>query len=104
MAPGCKHDCNRWTSNIQPPSREDYSGEVQYYEIFTENMEGMIYSAALQQCTLQVPAGLQAISISAATLYGMSPPATVSLRYSGTQTLPGPAERGEIQPVFSWSV
>lgn len=70
---------------LQPPSREDYSGEVQYYKIFIENMEKRIDSVVLRQYTFQVPAGLQAISISAATLFGTSPPANVSLRHSGAQ-------------------
>lgn len=70
---------------LQPPSPDDYSGEVQKYKIFSERMKEMECSAALSQCTLQVPAGLQAISISAVTQYGESPPADVPLRYSGTQ-------------------
>lgn len=70
---------------LQPPSPDDYSGEVQYYKIFNEHMKEINCSAALSQCTLQVPAELQAVSISVVTLYGASPPADVPLRYSGTQ-------------------
>lgn len=70
---------------LQPPLPEDYSGEVQYYKIFAENMEERIYFAVLRQCTFQVPAGLQAVSVSATTLYGTSPPANVSLRHSGAR-------------------
>lgn len=70
---------------LQPPPPEDYRIEVQYYKIFAENMEERNYSADQRQCTFQVPAGLQAVSVSAATLYGTSPPANVSLRYSGAQ-------------------
>nr|AAR25687.1 class I helical cytokine receptor number 24 [Tetraodon nigroviridis] len=67
----------------KPPSPDDYSGEVQYYRIFFEHMKERNCSAALSRCTLQVPAGLPALSISAVTLYGASPPADVPLRYSG---------------------
>ncbi|XP_011613024.1 interleukin-23 receptor isoform X1 [Takifugu rubripes] len=67
----------------KPPPPEDFSGEVQFYKISAENMEERNYSAVLRQCTFQVPAGLQAVSVSAATLYGTSPPANVSLRRSG---------------------
>lgn len=67
---------------LQPPPPEE--GEVKYYKIFAENMEKRIDSA-VKQCTFQVPAGLQAVSVSAATLYGTSPPANVSLRRSGAQ-------------------
>lgn len=70
---------------LQPPPPEDYSGEVHHYKIFAENMEERIYSAVLRQCTFQVPAGLQAVSVSATTPYGKSPPANVSFRHSGTQ-------------------
>lgn len=66
-----------------PPPPGDYSKDVQYYKIFAENMEERIYRADLRQCTFQVPAGLQAVSVSAVTLYGTSPPANVSLRHSG---------------------
>lgn len=70
---------------LQPPPPEDYSGEVQYYKIFAENMKERNYSAVLRQCTFLVPTGLHAISVSAATLYGTSPPANVSLRHSGAR-------------------
>lgn len=71
----------------QPPSREDYSGEVQQYKIFNEKIKERTCAAALSQCTVQVPEELQAISVSAVTSYGASPPADVPLRHSGTQML-----------------
>ncbi|XP_068599909.1 interleukin-23 receptor [Brachionichthys hirsutus] len=69
----------------KPPSPEDYSGEVQQYNIFLgEGQEqNVTCSAALSQCLVQLPAGVQALSISASTSHGASPPADVPLRYSG---------------------
>lgn len=71
----------------QPPTREDYSGEVQQYEIFNGQKKEMTCHAALSQHTVQVPVEVQALSISAVTLYGASPLAVVPLRHSGTQIL-----------------
>ncbi|XP_038572256.1 interleukin-23 receptor isoform X3 [Micropterus salmoides] len=68
----------------KPLSPEDY-GEVQRYRIFLGNdqKEERPCDAALNQCSVQVPADVQALSISAVTLYGTSPPADVPLRHSG---------------------
>ncbi|XP_044056758.1 interleukin-23 receptor isoform X2 [Siniperca chuatsi] len=69
----------------KPPSPEDYSREVQQYKIFLGNgqKQEVTCHAALSQCSVQVPADVQALSISAVTLYGTSPPADVPLRHSG---------------------
>ncbi len=71
----------------QPLSPEDYSGEVQQHKIFLGNdqKKEVTCRAALSQCSVQVPAEVQALSISAVTSYGTSPPADVPLRHSGTQ-------------------
>ncbi|XP_037627239.1 interleukin-23 receptor isoform X1 [Sebastes umbrosus] len=69
----------------KPPSPEDYSGAVQRYEIFLgkDQKQKVTCAAASSKCSVQVPAELQALSISAVTLYGTSPPADVPLRHSG---------------------
>lgn len=56
-------------------------------------------AAALSQCSVQVPAEVQALSISAVTLYGTSPPADVPLRHSGVF---GPVLR-EVAPAVNGS-
>ncbi|KAM9358032.1 interleukin-23 receptor [Symphorus nematophorus] len=66
----------------KPPSPEDYSGEVQHYKVFLGNNQKQ-EMIVLNQCSVQVPAEVQALSISAVTLYGVSPPADVPLRHSG---------------------
>lgn len=73
----------------QPPSPEDYSGEVQQYEIFMDNSQkpAVTCPAAVNQCAVQVSSRVQTLSVSAVTSYGKSPPAAVPLRHSGTQTL-----------------
>ncbi|XP_032380964.1 interleukin-23 receptor isoform X2 [Etheostoma spectabile] len=69
----------------QPPSPDDYTGAVQQYRIFLGNDQNQEVTscAAVSPCSVQVPAEVQAVSISAVTLYGMSPPANVPLRLSG---------------------
>ncbi|XP_051233214.1 interleukin-23 receptor [Dicentrarchus labrax] len=67
----------------KPPSPEDHSGEVQQYQTFLGNKQHVTCSAALSHCLVKVPAEVQALSISAVTLYGASPPAAVPLKYSG---------------------
>lgn len=71
----------------QPPSPEDFSGELQHYKIFwgSDQKQEVTCHAALSQCLVEVPAEVQALSVSAITSYGASPPAEVSLRHSGTQ-------------------
>lgn len=71
----------------QPPSPEDYSGEVRQYKIFlgSDQKQEVTCRAALSQCSVQIPAEVQALSISAVTSYGTSPPADVPLRHSGAQ-------------------
>ena len=71
----------------QPPSPDDYTGAVQQYKIFLGNdqKQEVPGCAALSPCSVDVPAEVQALSISAVTLYGMSPPTNVPLRPSGTQ-------------------
>ncbi|KAK9519196.1 hypothetical protein VZT92_021939 [Zoarces viviparus] len=69
----------------KPPSPDDYSGAVQNYEIFLGNdqKQEVTCPAAVSRCSLQVPAELRALSISAVTSYGTSPPADVPLGRSG---------------------
>ncbi|XP_034737540.1 interleukin-23 receptor isoform X2 [Etheostoma cragini] len=69
----------------QPPSPDDYTGAVQQYKIFLGNdqKQEVTSCAAVSPCSVQVPAEVQALSVSAVTLYGMSPPANVPLRLSG---------------------
>ncbi|XP_031724184.1 interleukin-23 receptor isoform X2 [Anarrhichthys ocellatus] len=69
----------------KPPSPDDYSGAVQNYEIFLGNdqKQEVTCPAALSRCSLQVPAELRALSVSAVTSYGTSPPADVPLGRSG---------------------
>uniref|UniRef100_A0A667XG12 Interleukin 23 receptor n=1 Tax=Myripristis murdjan TaxID=586833 RepID=A0A667XG12_9TELE len=92
----------------KPPSPEDYSGEVQQYEIFMDNSQkpAVTCPAAVNQCAVQVSSRVQTLSVSAVTSYGKSPPAAVPLRHSG---VPGPALK-EPDPagnssvmVVSWS-
>lgn len=70
----------------QPPSPEDYSGEVQHYVILVGNdpKQDVTCADTLSHCAVQVPAGVQ-LSVSVVTSYGTSPPADVPLRHSGTQ-------------------
>ncbi|XP_078115489.1 interleukin-23 receptor isoform X3 [Sander vitreus] len=92
----------------QPPSPDDYTGAVQEYKIFLGNdqKQEVTSCAALSPCSVQVPAEVQALSISAVTLYGMSPPANVPLRLSGdvrsVLRLLAPAANGSAVFV-SWS-
>ncbi|XP_026161313.1 interleukin-23 receptor isoform X2 [Mastacembelus armatus] len=69
----------------KPPSPDDYSGEVQQYKIFLANgrKQHVACAAALSQYSVQVPAAVQALSVSVVTSYGTSPPANVPLRHSG---------------------
>ncbi|XP_070765192.1 interleukin-23 receptor isoform X2 [Enoplosus armatus] len=69
----------------KPLSPEDYSGEVQQYKIFLGNdqKQEVTCHAAWSRCSVQVPAEVQALSVSAVTLYGTSPPTDVPLRHSG---------------------
>ncbi|KAI3368933.1 hypothetical protein L3Q82_025904, partial [Scortum barcoo] len=85
----------------KPPSREDYSGEVQQYKIFLggDQKQEATCLAALSQCSVLVPAELQALSISAITSYGESPPADLPLRNSGDS---GPVLR-ELAPAANGS-
>lgn len=72
---------------LQPPSLEDYSGELEKYKIIIDQREDIILDAAVNQHTISVPSEDQALSISAVTLYGASPPADVLLRHSGAYIL-----------------
>ncbi|XP_071392685.1 interleukin-23 receptor isoform X3 [Centroberyx affinis] len=92
----------------KPPSPEDYSGEVQQYEIFLDNSpkQRVTCPAAVNQCSVQVSPGVQALSVSAVTSYGKSPPAAVPLRHLGVSGLAlwelAPAGDGNVV-VVSWS-
>ncbi len=72
---------------LQPPSPEDYSGEVEQYKVFFDNDGNQEVScpAAFNWCSVQVPPEIQTLSIRAFTSYGASPPADVPLRHSGTE-------------------
>ncbi|XP_008296046.1 interleukin-23 receptor [Stegastes partitus] len=67
----------------KPPPPEDYSGEVKEYNIVLANDQKHTCAAAINCCSVQVPAGVQTLSISVVTSYGKSPPAHVALRHSG---------------------
>ncbi|XP_068449140.1 interleukin-23 receptor [Clinocottus analis] len=69
----------------KPPSPDDYSGALQSYRIFLGDgqKQEVTCAAALSRRSLQVPAGLRALSISAVALYGTSPPAHLPLGPSG---------------------
>ncbi|KAM6921144.1 interleukin-23 receptor [Xenentodon cancila] len=77
------HGLRNVTVLWKPLAPEDYSGQVQQYKIFVDNDREETCSAASSQCSVQVPAGNQALSVSAVTSYGTSPPAEVEIRYSG---------------------
>ncbi|XP_020509160.2 interleukin-23 receptor [Labrus bergylta] len=65
------------------PNPEDYSGKVQRFEISLGNEQKQNVTANLSQCSVPLSAEVQALSVSAVTLYGTSPPAEVPLRQSG---------------------
>ncbi|KAJ4943247.1 hypothetical protein JOQ06_005751 [Pogonophryne albipinna] len=72
--PGVKCDCF---------VEEDYSGVVQQYKIFLGNEQKQEVLSGPASSSVPVPAEIKAISISAITLYGTSPPAVVPLKHSG---------------------
>ncbi|XP_056132863.1 interleukin-23 receptor [Lampris incognitus] len=91
----------------KPLSPDDFSGEVQWYEIILDPglNQKVRCPAAVSQCSVQVSPRVQALSVSAVTSYGKSPPATIMFRYSGAS---GPALRrlapaGDDSVVLSWS-
>ncbi|XP_068175752.1 interleukin-23 receptor [Antennarius striatus] len=71
----------------KPPSPDDYSGEVEQYNILLgeDQKQNMSCSAASSQCSvqLQLPAGVQTLRVSAVTPHGTSPPTDVTLQHSG---------------------
>uniref|UniRef100_A0A3P8SMS1 Fibronectin type-III domain-containing protein n=1 Tax=Amphiprion percula TaxID=161767 RepID=A0A3P8SMS1_AMPPE len=67
----------------KPPSPEDYSGKVKEYNIFLANHRKHTCAAAVNRCSVQVPAVIKTMSVSVVTSYGRSPPAHVALRHSG---------------------
>ncbi|KAM8875224.1 interleukin-23 receptor [Spinachia spinachia] len=67
----------------KPPSPEDHSGAVQSYLILLGQEQQAMCDAALSRWSLQEPADLQGLSVSAVTSYGISPPAKVPLGPSG---------------------
>ncbi|KAK5907369.1 hypothetical protein CesoFtcFv8_005228 [Champsocephalus esox] len=67
----------------KPPSPEDYSGVVQQYKIFLGNEQKQEVLSGPASSSVPVPAEIKAISISAITSYGTSPPAVVPLKHSG---------------------
>lgn len=71
----------------QPPSPGDYNGEILYYKVLIKDFHEKICAAASNMCSVLVPEEVQALSISAVTPYGTSPPAEVEIRQSGTVTL-----------------
>ncbi|XP_038151243.1 interleukin-23 receptor [Cyprinodon tularosa] len=66
----------------KPPSFEDYSGELKIYIIHLDKSHKEC-AAVSNHCSVQAPEGLRALSISAITSYGASPPAVVDLRHAG---------------------
>lgn len=72
------------TTSPQPPSVEDYSGKVQQYKVWTDQKQEFSCPAASNKCTVKVSEVAQALSISAVTLYGASPPADLPLKHSGS--------------------
>ncbi|XP_037530755.1 interleukin-23 receptor [Nematolebias whitei] len=67
----------------KPPPSEDYSGELLEYQILLDNGHVQSCAAASSLCLLQVPAEVQAASVTAVTSYGTSPPANVNFRHTG---------------------
>ncbi|KAK5870004.1 hypothetical protein PBY51_024671 [Eleginops maclovinus] len=76
---------DRARSNVtvlwKPPSPEDYSGVVQQYKIFLGNDQKQEVLCGPASSSAPVPAEIKAISISAVTSYGTSPPADVPLKH-----------------------
>ncbi|XP_022614909.1 interleukin-23 receptor-like [Seriola dumerili] len=85
----------------KPPPPEDHSGKVQQYKIFLANDQKreVTCPATPSQCLVQVSAEVQALTVSAVTLYGSSPPAYLPLTHSGVS---GPVLR-ELAPAASGS-
>ncbi|KAM4629037.1 interleukin-23 receptor isoform 2-T3 [Polymixia lowei] len=90
-----------------PP--EDYSGEVHQYEIFLDKNDQkpeVACPATVSQCSFQVSADVQSVSVSAVTSYGKSPPSAVHLRHSGFSGPAliklAPAGNGSVV-ILSWS-
>ncbi|XP_067368502.1 interleukin-23 receptor isoform X2 [Channa argus] len=69
----------------KPPPSDDYSGDLQHYKIFLANDQKQIVTCAanLCHCPVLVPEEVHALSISAFTTYGTSPPEDVPFRTSG---------------------
>lgn len=68
---------------MQPLPPEDHSGELLQYKILLHNGHEEMCAAASSLCLVQVPADVQALSVSAVTSYGTSPPANLDLRHTG---------------------
>ncbi|KAF3691117.1 Leukemia inhibitory factor receptor [Channa argus] len=68
----------------KPPPSDDYSGDLQHYKIFLANDQKQIVTCAanLCHCPVLVPEEVHALSISAFTTYGTSPPEDVPFRTS----------------------
>ncbi|XP_036067540.1 interleukin-23 receptor isoform X4 [Oryzias melastigma] len=67
----------------KPPSPGDYNGEILHYKVLIKDFHEKICAAASNMCSVLVPEEVQALSISAVTPYGTSPPAEVEIRQSG---------------------
>ncbi|KAM9761530.1 interleukin-23 receptor [Menidia menidia] len=80
---GDKNQMRLVTVLWKPLPRGDYSGEVRHYKILVTGGHEETCAAPSSMCCVQVPAGVQALSVWAVTSYGASPPATVELRNSG---------------------
>ncbi|XP_029002020.1 interleukin-23 receptor isoform X2 [Betta splendens] len=81
-------DANKlWNVTVlwKPPSPEDFSGQVQRYVIVVGHnlKQAVTCGAALTQCSVPVPGEVPALTVSAVTSYGASPPAVVPMRRSG---------------------
>lgn len=85
----------------KPPPADDFSGEIQHYEIFFgDGQKQEIICSSLSQCSARVPL-LRPISVTAVTSNGTSPPATVPLTQSDA---PGPVWRAVTPAVDGSSV
>ncbi|XP_013855593.1 leukemia inhibitory factor receptor, partial [Austrofundulus limnaeus] len=67
----------------KPLPPDDYSGELLQYNILLDDGHEEVCAAASSLCVVQVPAGVQALRVSAVTSYGTSPPANLDLRHTG---------------------
>ncbi|XP_054900053.1 interleukin-23 receptor [Poeciliopsis prolifica] len=78
-----KHGLRNVTVFWKPPPVGDYSGELLRYSIVLDDGREEICPAASSQCSVQAPAAVLGLNVSAVTSSGTSPPAFVDLRHAG---------------------